>query len=87
MSTALRYLTVTFPVERGLVAVVGIGDLAFLGTFHRALVRLGKRPLMVSLGLVSALLVALAVGLARGWGLWHSLYGRGGGSIDVEAGR
>ncbi len=66
VSSALRYLTVTLRSDAGLAAVVGIGDLAFLGTFYLGLVREGRRPRTACTSLVGALLVALAVGLAVG---------------------
>lgn len=66
VARALRFLTVTLQTEAGLVAVVGIGDLAFLGAFYLGLVRHGGRPGIVGSSLVGALLIALAVGLLRG---------------------
>jgi hypothetical protein len=65
-SRVLRYLAVTTPTPSGLAAVVGIGDLAFLGAFHVGLEAVGRSARSAAVGLVVALLVALAVGLMRG---------------------
>ena len=65
-ATVLRYLAVTVPVDGSPIPVVGIGDLVLFGAFLLGLREFGCRPWAAAGVLATGLLIALAVGLARG---------------------
>ena len=66
VASALLHLAVSLPWDAASIPVVGVGDLLLFGTFYLGLSPQGVRPWASVTILTSGLLVALAVGIARG---------------------